>query len=393
MIKILLLTDFSSGYSRNLLKGVVRYAKEFGPWTFYRMPLYYREVHGDEGVVRWAKQWGADAIIAQLTDVDVEELHNSGIPIIVQNYKDRNVEVANLTGDYRGTGVMAAEFFLKKGYTEFAYYGYMDTIWMRERGEGFKQKIEERGYPIHMFDNILERKPDEKWNFDADQVSCWLINLPKPIALFACDDFFALQIIEVCRMYNIDIPGEIAVLGVDNDDLLCNISDPPLSSIELDIENGGYEAGKLLHQFIDKKIEHPEDIVINPIRVVARKSTEKYAVVNKYIEQILKHIELYYATHLSVDDLIRMVPFSRRVLEKRFKEETGITIYQYIQQMRIDKFAELLVTTDMSLVEAAAMAGFEDYKNISRIFVKTKALTPFQYRKKYKVNVNEEENT
>ena len=139
MAKILLLTDYSSGYSRNLLKGIVKYSKQFGPWVFYKMPLYYRKVHGEQGVVDWAKTWGADAIIAQLEDcVNVEQLKKLNIPIIVQNYRERSSEISNLTGDYFNCGVMAANFFLQRGFTNFAYYGIKDIIWSRERGEGFK---------------------------------------------------------------------------------------------------------------------------------------------------------------------------------------------------------------------------------------------------------------
>ena len=384
MRKILLLTDFSSGYSRSLLKGIVKYSKEFGPWTFYRMPLYYRELHGDEGVVKWAKEWGADAIIAQLTDVDLNILHQLNIPIIVQNYKTRHPAVSNLTGDYFGTGKMAAEFFLQKGYRNFAYYGFMDTVWMRERGNGFRSLILEKGYDVCFF-NEKERNTGENWSFDAEIVSQWLIDLPKPVALFACDDYFALQITEVCKMYQINVPEEIAVLGVDNDVLLCNISNPMLSSIELDVQNGGYEAGRLLHQFLEKKVKPPINIIINPIRIVLRGSTEQYATLNKHIRQILKYIDDNYMNTLSVKDIIRIVPFSRRVLEKKFKEETGITIYQYIQKIRVNRFADLLVATNLSLIDAAAQAGFEDYKNVSRIFFKIKNLTPLQYRKKYKL--------
>ena len=379
MIKILLLTDFSSGYGRSLLEGVVRYAREAGPWVFYRMPLYYRELHGDEGVVRWAEEWGADAIIAQLTDVDLNVLNRLDIPIIVQNYKERCHGLSNLTGDYYGTGVMAAEFFIRKGYKAFAYYGFTDTVWMRERGEGFRDAVSEKGYPVYTFDDGRQLS-DGQWNFDAERVSRWLLDLPKPIALFACDDYYALQITEVCKMYNIDIPGDIAVLGVDNDNLLCNISDPALSSIELDVENGGYEVGKLLHQFIEKKITAPADVIIKPVRIVSRGSTERFAVSDKYIGQVLAYIDENYCNPLSVDDLIRIIPYSRRVLEKKFKSETGMSVYQYIQQQRIEKFAALLITTDLPLTEAAAGAGFPDYKNVSRIFVKMKEMTPLQYR-------------
>lgn len=384
MIKILLLTDFSSGYGRSLLEGVVRYAREAGPWVFYRMPLYYRELHGDEGVVRWAEEWGADAIIAQLTDVDLNVLNRLDIPIVVQNYKERCHGLSNLTGDYYGTGVMAAEFFIRKGYKAFAYYGFTDTVWMRERGEGFRDAVAEKGYPVYSFDDGRQSSGGQ-WNFDAERVSRWLLDLPKPIALFACDDYYALQITEVCKMYNIDIPGDIAVLGVDNDNLLCNISDPALSSIELDVENGGYEVGKLLHQFIEKKITAPADVIIKPVRIVSRGSTERFAVSDKYIGQVLAYIDENYCNPLSVDDLIRIIPYSRRVLEKKFKSETGMSVYQYIQQQRIEKFAALLITTDLPLTEAAAGAGFPDYKNVSRIFVKMKEMTPLQYRKRFTI--------
>ena len=384
MIKILLLTDFSSGYGRSLLEGVVRYAREAGPWVFYRMPLYYRELHGDEGVVRWAKEWGADAIIAQLTDVDLDILNRLDIPIIVQNYKERYHGLSNLTGDYYGTGVMAAEFFIRKGFRAFAYYGFTDTVWMRERGEGFRDTVADHGYPVYALDDGKQMS-GRQWNFDAGRVSRWLLDLPKPVALFACDDYYALQITEVCKMYDIDVPGDIAVLGVDNDNLLCNISDPSLSSIELDIENGGYEVGKLLHQFIEKEITAPVDVIIKPVRIVPRGSTERFAVSDKYVGQVLGYIDENYRNPLSVEDLIRLIPYSRRVLEKKCNGETGISVYQYIQQQRIDRFASLLITTDLPLVEAAANAGFTDYKNISRIFVKMKGMTPLQYRKRFAV--------
>ena len=380
MIKILLLTDFSSGYSRQLLQGVVEYSKQNGHWVFYRMPIYYRELYGDTGVVEWAKKWKADAILAQLSSVNTKILNQLDIPIIVQNYKDRYKNISNLTGDYYNTGVMAARFFLEKGFKYFAYYGLTDTVWMRERGEGFRDEVMKREKYFVAYEGPPSMEK-EKWSFDAESVSQWLLQLPKPTALFACDDYYALQITEVCKMYNIDVPNDISILGVDNDELLCNISDPNLSSIELDVLNGGFEAGKLLHSFILKKLKPPVDVIVKPIRIVERKSTKKYAVNDKHIEKLLTYIETHYMYALSVEDLVKFVPFSRRVLEKKFKEETGVTIYNYILRLRIEKFSEILITTDIPLIEAASSVGFNDYKNISRLFFKEKGITPFQYRK------------
>ena len=377
MAKILLLTDFSSGYSRNLLKGIVRYSKEVGNWSFQRMPLYYRMLYGENGVVEWAKKWQADAIIAQLTDVNIELLNDLNIPIIVQNYRDRNKAVSNLTGDYFNTGVMAAKFFLNRGYRNFAFYGFKGAIWSRERADGYSHEIEKQGYKLAILEN--DNKDREEWSYNHTVLGNWLQSLPKPVALFACDDHFALQISETCNVYNINVPDDIAILGVDNDDLLCNISDPPLSSIVLDVENGGYNAGKLLHQLITKEITEPFNIVVNPLIIERRKSTEKYAVSDKNIRTILNYIEKNYANHLSVEELVKQVPLSRRVLEKKFKEETGESLYQYIQNYRIDQFTRLLITTDYSLFEAALQSGFENYKNVSRVFRKYKSLSPAEY--------------
>ncbi|NYI50073.1 AraC family transcriptional regulator [Macellibacteroides fermentans] len=389
MAKILLLTDFSSGYSRNLLKGIVRYSKEVGNWSFQRMPLYYRMLYGENGVVEWAKKWQADAIIAQLSDVNIELLNDLNIPIIVQNYRDRNKAVSNLTGDYFNTGVMAAKFFLNRGYRNFAFYGFKGAIWSRERADGYSHEIEKQGYKLAVLEN--DNKDKEEWSYNHTVLGNWLQSLPKPVALFACDDHFALQISETCNVYNINVPDDIAILGVDNDDLLCNISDPPLSSIVLDVENGGYNAGKLLHQLITKEITEPFNIVVNPLIIERRKSTEKYAVSDKNIRTILNYIEKNYANHLSVEELVKQVPLSRRVLEKKFKEETGESLYQYIQNYRIDQFTRLLITTDYSLFEAALQSGFENYKNVSRIFRKYKSLSPAEYRKRYKCNSSVEE--
>ncbi len=381
MKKILLLTDFSSGYSQSLLQGIVNYSKEHGPWFFSRMPLYYREVYGEKKVVEWAKKWKVDAIIAQLSDVDVKTLRGSGIPVIVQNYANRYSGVSNITGDYFSTGVMAADFFLKKGFYHFAFYGNTDTVWSRERASGYKETLENHGFNLHTYYNNREHK--EQWNFNPEELSKWLISLPKPLALFACDDYFALQIVETCKTYNIDVPNEIAILGVDNDKLLCMISDPPLSSISLDVESGGYEAGRLLHLLMDKKIEEPYDIVITPVWIECRESTEKYAVKDIHVKKVMEFIEQHYSQPISVKSMLDIVPLSRRVLEKKFKKEVGLPVYQYMQYFRVEKFTELLVQSDKPLAEIAMLCGFEDYKNVSRIFSKRKMLTPLQYRNKY----------
>lgn len=390
MKKVLLLTDYSSGYSRSLLRGVVAYAKEHGPWVFYRMPLYYKEVYGEAMVVEWAKKWNADAIIAQLGDIDMKTLEESKIPIIIQNYRDRYPLACNITGDYYGSGVMAAGFFIKRGFYHFAFYGYNNTIWSRERMAGYKAAVEEKGYALHTLNN--DSIHSEQWSFNPEALKEWLLSLPKPIALFACDDYYASQITETCKMYNIDIPNDIAVLGVDNDELPCHISDPPLSSIVLDVENGGYEAGRLLHKLMNGEISKPYDITIKPIRIECRESTEKYAVKDAHIVKAVRFIEKNYDRQISIAHILREVPLSRRALEKKFKKELGLPVYQYLQAYRVEKFTELLIKSDLPLPDVAMRCGFDEYKNVSRVFIKRKQMTPLQYRNRFCSRFTEKEN-
>ena len=384
MLKVLVLTDFSSNYSRLMLEGMIRYSREVGPWAFLRMPLYYLMIKGEAGVIDFAKKWHADAIIAQLRDVKVDLLEKLNIPIIVQNYRERSGIITNLTGDYYGTGVMAADFFLERGYQNFAFYGYRNVIWSRERGLGYKERIEKQGYTCHFLEN--NNHDTTEWLYNTEIIAKWLQSLPKPVALFACDDYYAQQITETCNVFGIEVPDEIAILGVDNDTLLCNLSTPPLSSISLDIENGGYRAAKLLNQYLKKEINEIPDIVIKPLFIENRASTNKYAVSDLHIKKIMNYINDNFSNKITVSDIVALVPLSRRVLEKRFKTLIGTSVYQYILNVRISHFTKLLLTTDLYLPDAAIKSGFDDYKNVSRIFRKYKSMSPVEYRKLYKKN-------
>ncbi|MCE5173786.1 MAG: DNA-binding transcriptional regulator [Bacteroidales bacterium] len=381
MTKILILIDYSSEFSRELLKGIIQYSKDFGPWTFYRLPSYYKSLYGKEGIVKWAKKWGADAIIAQWDTEGRTLLKELDIPVILQNYKERSGYFSNLTGDYTGTGAMAARFFSQKGFKNFAFYGNKDVIWSMERRDGFKNEVEKIGGRFYSLE--VESIEDNQMENGYSHLDEWLLSLPKPIALFACDDNFALQITETCKINNINIPNDISLLGVDNDELICNLSDPPISSIVLDVQKGGYEAGRLLHQLIRKERSEPFNIVVNPVRIEARLSTEKYVVTNKNIMTVIKYIEENFASDISITDFTKLVPLSRRLLEIKFKEELGTSIYQFIINFRIEYFANLLLTTDQPLYELALQSGFNDCKNISRTFKKLKNCTPLEFKHKF----------
>lgn len=380
MKKILLLIDYSSEFSRRLLKGLIQYSKEHGPWIFYRLPSYYKTLYGKEGIVEWAKEWEADAIVARWDHEGTDLLKSLNIPVVLQNYKDRSAYFSNLTGDYVGTGEMAARFFIKRRYRNFAFYGNKGVVWSRERAEGFRKEVEKAVGNYYYFES--ENLNGEEWSTSHIQLDEWLLSLPKPVGLFACDDNFALRVSQICTINNIKIPEEISLLGVDNDELICHLSDPPISSIVTDVEKGGYETGRLIDRMIKGEVKEPFNIVIRPTRFELRKSTEKYDISNEYISRVVNFIEDNFITDINIEELTELVPLSRRNLEVKFKEEMGTTIYQFILSCRIDYFAHLLLTTDRTLYDMALESGFNDCKNISRIFKKYRGCTPVEFQKK-----------
>ncbi|MES2798104.1 MAG: DNA-binding transcriptional regulator [Bacteroidota bacterium] len=385
MYKIILLIDFAEEYSKGLLKGIAQYSKVNGPWVFCRMPLFQRETIGLEGILDWAKEWGADGIIGQFYNEEgIEKFTAAGIPVIAQDFKERFKVIPNITGAHKEAGEIGADYFLKKGFKNFAFYGFKDIVWSRERAEGFEERVAKAGHKVHYFERVMDRS-SEIWYYKPSSLSQWLKSLPKPIALMACDDNQGQHITEACRHSNIRIPEEVAVLGVDNDEMVCEFSDPPLSSIAQDAEKGGYDAAKLLHEMIENKAFEFYDIVVRPTQIVTRQSTDIYATNDVLISTSLKYIHQNIEKNLQVNDIVKQVPLSRRALEKRFLNITGYPIYKYIFNLRIEKMCNKLLETNLTVFEIALDMGLTDSKNIARQFKQIKGCTPIEYRNQFLV--------
>jgi len=385
MLKVILLLDFSEQYHKSLLNGIIRYSKEFGPFIFFRMPIYYRETVGIDGILEWAKNWGAKGIIGQFhTESEIWKFSRAGISVIAQDFEERIKGVPNITGDYHETGKLGAEYFLKKGFKNFAFYGFKSVIWSKERAEGFEKKIKDAGYSVHYFERKKSRSLD-MWFYKPSKLSKWLKSLPKPIALMACDDNQGLHITEAARLAGIRIPEEVAVLGVDNDESICVLSDPPLSSINLDVKKGGYEVAKLMQQMIAGKKRSHDNVVVKQTHIITRASTDIFSTNDKHIVNALKYIHLNIDKNLKVYQVLKQVPLSRRALERRFAQITGYPVYKYIYNLRAEKFRQKLLETDMTIAEIAYELGLDDAKNIAEQFKRINGLTPLEYRRKYSI--------
>lgn len=210
-----------------------------------------------------------------------------------------------------------------------------------------------------------------------------------PTALMACDDNQGNRITEICKVNNIRVPDKIAILGVDNDEIICNLSDPPLSSISQNIVRGGFEAAELIEHLLNDEECSYQDVVLQPVNIVNRLSTDFYSTTNTHIHTALKYIHRNLANDITVSDIVKQVPLSRRLLEIRFKEVTKQSIHKYILNLRIERFAQLLLASDAPIADVAEQVGINNLKNLSRQFKTLKNVSPYEYRKEHRMMSND----
>jgi LacI family transcriptional regulator len=385
--KVLLLVNFSEEYGRGLLNGIAKYSRLFGPLNFCRIPLINGNKKELKNVIAWARAWGADGIIAQIeNERSFEKLLQLEIPIIAQDTNERFLGVPNITGFYKETGQMAASYFIEKGFKNFAFYGFENMVWSRERCEGYCEKTKEYGFEVHIYQHPKEETPP-LWSYKESSLSDWLKALPKPIAIMTCDDNQGQHVTEACKAVGINVPEQVSVLGVDNDLSICNLSDPPLSSISLNTEKAGFETAQLLSKMIANKDYQYENIYVEALQIVTRRSTDFLAVDDKEISKALHFIYYNFKERISVDDVVDATALSRRVLEKRFQSVLKRSVLDEINSLRIKQVKQLLIETELSITEISDFCGYTDIKNLSRYFRRYEGINPLEFRKLKQANV------
>ena len=382
-MRLLFITDFTEQFAFRLLQGIHRYAQDSGEhWVVCKMPTSYKEKVGLQHVVDWAHQWRADVVIGQFDPGEnVRLFRKNGMVAIAQDYIAKFTEIPNITADYRKTGRLAADRFIARGFKEFAFFGNNGMCWSDARRDSFRERLEEAGFGGHIH---LYNYPriENLWYYNESRLEEWLLSLPRPVAIFCCDDNQGSILLEACRALGLRVPFDVAVIGVDNDPILCNMSEPALSSIDVDIERGGYEAAAMASRMYRDPFYKGEDIVLHPLSIVSRMSSNVIATRDTAIHAALQFINANIDHKILVTDVLEHVPLSRRLLEQRFLKETGHTIYQYITIMRIDRFAQLLLSSNDTISEIAARMDEPDTKSIARRFQAIKGCTPSEYRKR-----------
>jgi len=379
--KVALLIETARGFGRDFLLGVARYSRLHGPWSFHITPGDYKQV------VPKMKQWGGTGIIARISDKRIADaIISADVPTIVIGLTDEQMrpgsplaKFSEISSDATEVSQLAAQHLLDRQLTRFAYVGSEDRAWSLRRERAYYEFLAERGFHPHIY-RQPKRPRDRIWEREQEFLAHWISELPTPVGLFACDDDRGREVLEACSLAGLHVPEDVAVVGVDNDEVFCELADPPLSSVALNAEAAGYRAAALLDEMMHGRVRKPQRMVVEALNVVTRRSTEIIAVEDPDIATALQFIHREQGRGISVDDVVQEVAVSRRNLERRFRDAIGRTILEEIQLVRLERAKRLLVETTYPVSKVASLAGFGSAGYFIQFFQKQIGKTPRKYR-------------
>lgn len=374
---VALLIETSNSYSRGVLEGITQYVRHHERWS-----IFLPEQERGGRPPQWLGRWNGDGIIARIeTDEIAAALRKAKLPVVDVSAARHLPDIPWVETDDDAIAELGVKHLLDRGFRNLAYCGDPGFNWSNWRRDKFRLLVESAGVAASIYDSLSRNDPKYSWNREKRGLAKWLKGLPRPIGIFACYDIQAQKLLEVCRELGIAVPEEIAVLGVDNDQLLCELADPPLSSIVCNTHRTGFEAAALLDRMMNGEQIDAVPVLVAPLGIQTRQSTDILAIDDPDIAAALRFLRENALQGINVSDVVRHVPLSRRVLESRFKKILGRSPHEELTRLKLDRIKELLSETDLSLSEIARRTGFDHDEYMCVFFRKAEGLPPGQYRR------------
>lgn len=378
--KVALFLATNEKVGRDKLQGILRYVRLHTPWNIHLVENRIGEQKmGD------LRAWGAAGIIVARMPDSVHTVALADLPTVVLDssalYLGHLPRASYVTCDSDAVGRAGADFFLRQGFCHFAYVADTEEWdWSLIRYKAFEKRITEAGFTCAVYNGSdVGRKSD--WTRDQQRLAEWLLALPKPCAVLAARDGRARQVLETCVLVGLDVPGDVAVLGVDNDEILCENSSPTLSSIQPDSEEAGYQAADLLERLMRRNLRTKQTIFYGVRRIVVRESSRLARVVDRRLLRGLEFIRLNSGEDIGVANVALHMAVSRRMAELLFRKHLGHSILEEIQQVRLTRLKNFLLETPMPIGQISVQCGYQTEMHTKRVFKQAMGMTMRQYRR------------
>jgi LacI family transcriptional regulator len=378
-VAVLLGTDRQ--YHRGVLQGLARYARLHGPWELEAEPTHA------EGHLSLSELRPMDGVVMMITAHEqIEQLVHWNLPVVNMSSRFPDVDLAHVSNDGTSIATLAIEHFIERGFHHFAFCDLNDASCYRRCR--FEEQLALRGLSAHVFTVSPEQQNDWMKGRDRPRLESWLQSLPKPIGILAHNDLRGRHVVDACRRLGVAMPDEVAVLGVDNELPHCEMCNPPLSSIVTDSERIGFEAAALLDQLMNGKIPPAKRILIPPLGIIVRQSTDVTATTDPYVGKAVRYIREHAAEGIDVGDVLRHVRISRTALDKRFLKVLGHTPHEEIRRVRLKRARELLAESDLTIEVIAERCGFRHGEYLGAVFLRDFGQTPGEFRAQQRMRGN-----
>ena len=378
--RIALLLPTDTAYNRGVLRGVLQFAVPHKPWMLH--------IFGGNDPVTELKEWRPEGIMGRLPNAALTAgVAALGIPLVqVSGRPADSPEVPRVGPDDQAVGETAARHFLERGFSQFAYFAYDAHADGLRREAGYRKELAAAGHQsIYVYrDNGDQRNLTCEWEQSEGAVCKWVKSLPKPIAVFCVSDVRGRELAEACRVSDVEVPEDVALLACGNDDLICRMTHPALSSVELPAERMGQEAGALLERLMNGEPKPAAPILVPVRKVVLRRSSETLAIADPELAAALQYIRAHAGDWIGVRELLLNIPINRRTLERKFRAVLGRSPLEEIRRVRVEMAKELLAATDQTMAIVARQAGFSNSKQLSLIFHDKVGMTPTAYRRRFR---------
>ena len=375
--KVALIIEMSGIYGRQILDGIARYVRTHRPWSVF---LEQRELRAPTPPWLLRTRW--DGILCRSTDRRLANtLLRRKIPTIDLNDIYRDLGLPRIWSDHRAIGRLGAQHLLERGLQHFAFCGFTKETWSDFRCDGFSETVRAAGHSFAVYKSPWHGSDVPEWTADQENIRRWLLELPKPLGLMACNDVRGQQALNVCRSADLAVPEEVAVVGVDDEKVLCQLCDPPLSSVVPNPERLGYEAAEMLDQLMDGQEVPVTERLIEPIEVVVRQSTDVLGIDDPEIAAAARYIRENACNGIAVNDVVDHLSVSRSLLERRFRKYLGRSPQEEIRLVQIKRAKQLLAETDLTLDVIAKLAGYVHPEYLSVVFKRMTSQTPGEFRR------------
>ena len=374
--EVALLIETSNGYARGLLNGIIAYMREHESWS-----VYLGEHGRGDDPPRWLRRWRGDGVIARIENQRIASaVVESGLPAVDVSASRTVARLPWVETDDRAIAEAGARHLLERNFRQLAFCGDDRFNWSRWRSEHFQRAAAEAGAACSVYRPSARAR--RAWDAMEDEIGQWLLSLPRPVGVMACYDIRARHVLDACRRVGLAVPDQVAVVGVDNDEFLCNLSDPPLSSVAPDTRRTGYEAAALLDRLMSgRERQRGQAIFVRPLGVISRRSTDVLALGDADVSAAVRFIREHACEGISVKDLLAEIPLSRRVLEDRFRKLLGRTPHDEIARVRFERVRQLLREARLPLVDIARRSGFRNAEYLTTAFRREFGMSPNSYRK------------